>query len=74
MTPAMARHETQTRLIRELKGTECRCGSEKQPDKTFCTKCYWSLPKSMRSDLYKRVGRGYEQAYERAVKFLETRR
>jgi hypothetical protein len=58
-------------LVRELRGTECRCGRPKGANKTFCQACYYALPEYMRRALYRRVGSGYEEAYSAAVAFLK---
>lgn len=55
----------------ELISDECACGRPKKPGYSFCYRCYRSLPGDMQRDLYKRIGEGYEVAYEAAVKWLE---
>jgi hypothetical protein len=40
------------------------------PKQTFCRKCYYRLPQSLRTRLYNRFGEGYEEAYAEAVKRL----
>lgn len=59
-------------LIRELRGSRCRCGASKQPDRTFCGPCYRALPESLQKGLYKRVGRGYENCYTSAAAYLDA--
>lgn len=39
--------------------------------KSFCYKCFKNLPRDLQNDLYLRMGDGYEQAYDAAVKVLE---
>lgn len=58
-------------LIRELNGNRCRCGETKAEGQTFCRRCYYQLPKAMRSALYRRVGAGYEEAYAAAANHLQ---
>jgi hypothetical protein len=58
-------------LIADLLGTTCRCGATKAHGHTFCGPCYYGLPLSLRRDLYKRIGEGYEEAYERACGVLQ---
>jgi hypothetical protein len=58
-------------LIRELMGVKCRCGEPKQRGFTFCRICYLSLPQGFRNELQKKLGEGYEQAYETACRMLE---
>jgi hypothetical protein len=63
--------QLQQELISQLMSTKCRCGSKKLAKNTFCRQCYFSLAPGMRQDLYSRIGRGYEEAHARAVKFLK---
>jgi len=60
-------------LLDELRGTKCRCGSEKRSRETFCKCCYYTLPAEMRRALYRRFDEGYEQAYAAAAKVLVSR-
>lgn len=53
-----------------LAGTECQCGRTKKTKMAFCYKCYSSLPKDMLDDLWQRIGQGFEEAYEKAVGWL----
>jgi len=57
--------------IDELKSDECRCGRPKQRGRSMCFRCYYALPNDMRRALYRRMGSGYEAAYDAAIKFLE---
>lgn len=51
--------------IADLSSTTCpACKKTKKARQTFCRSCYYKLPISKRQDLYKRVGEGYEEAYE----------
>lgn len=56
--------------LKELKSDECQCGRAKKPKNALCFFCYSSLPEDMKADLWKPIGRGYEAAYEAAVKYL----
>lgn len=58
--------------IDALMSNECACGKTKQPKKSFCYRCYKALPRDMQRDLYRRIGNGYEEAFEEAVKYLEV--
>ena len=58
-------------LVKELAGTTCRCGAEKEAHKTLCRGCYYRLPKGLRNALYRLLGEGYEEAYEAAARFLD---
>lgn len=59
-------------IIRELSGTTCHCGATKEKNQTFCKRCYFALEPGQRRALYRRVGNGYEQAYDAAVEALES--
>jgi len=54
----------------ELMGEECQCGRPKRKRRSFCYKCYSSLPHHMQRDLYQLIGQGYEEAYDEAVRWL----
>jgi hypothetical protein len=58
-------------LIAELMGVVCRCGKPKARGNTFCRACYLSLPMDARTALYKKIGEGYEDAYQRACEMLD---
>ena len=53
-----------------LKSEECYCDKAKKSGMAFCYLCYSSLPKNMKSELWSRVGHGFEEAYEAATKWL----
>lgn len=57
-------------LLHELKSGQCPCGNRKRPRETFCSSCYFALPRVMRQELYNRVGEGYEEAYKQASDYL----
>lgn len=57
-------------LVEELGGTECQCGRTKKRSTTFCSKCFYSLPKDQQRALYRRLGDGYEEAYAVALATL----
>lgn len=56
--------------IDELKSEECQCGEYKARGKSVCPACWKRLPRDLQVDLYSRMGDGYEEAYEAAVKVL----
>lgn len=64
----------QTWYLRELQSNECLCGKEKKPKYSFCYACYKALPDEMQTQLYARIGQGYERNFEEAVKWLEQNR
>jgi len=57
--------------IEELKSEECFCGQTKKSGFSFCFNCYKKLTKEMQKDLYKKIGKGYEQAYDEAFLYLK---
>jgi len=42
----------------------------KQPGKSFCYGCFKQLPPEMQHALYRRIGSGYEAAYDAANTYL----
>ncbi|MHC1726527.1 MAG: regulatory protein GemA [Syntrophobacteraceae bacterium] len=56
--------------VRELKGEGCQCGASKKSGYSFCWSCFSKLPEEMRKALYRKLGKGYEQAYDAAVVHL----
>ncbi len=61
----------QITLVRELRGTACECGRKKMTMQTFCRQCYHSLPEEVQKELYRGLGRGYEEAVDRARRILK---
>jgi hypothetical protein len=59
-------------LVRELRGSVCRCGGVKNKGETFCKACYFALPRPMHQRLYDYVGDGYEEAYVAATQELDS--
>jgi len=57
--------------FKELQSEGCLCGRTKKPKHSFCHDCYYSLPTGMRRRLYRRLGFGYEAAFEEAAAWLE---
>lgn len=55
-----------------LLSIRCQCGSRKNTGKSFCWPCFASLSKPMRQNLYKRIGEGYEQAFDEALARLNS--
>lgn len=59
-------------IVASLRGTVCpSCGGKKGEKKTLCYTDFMALPRLMRNDLWLPLGNGYEEALERALKFLE---
>lgn len=58
--------------LTEKKSEECQCGRWKKPGNSLCAGCWHRLPVHMQADLYARLGDGYEEAYDQAVKYLSA--
>jgi hypothetical protein len=58
--------------VETLKSEECLCGRVKKPGNSFCFRCYKELPADMQKALYRKMGDGYEEAFEEAVAWLQT--
>jgi hypothetical protein len=57
--------------LEELMGVECKgCSGSKPSGMSHCRRCYFKLPKELRSRLYARIGQGYEAAYGESLKVL----
>lgn len=59
---------------RDFGSLTCMCGKPKKQRRSFCTPCYFSLPKEMRDELYNPFGGGYETAYSAAKDWLNQER
>jgi len=57
--------------LKELQSEECACGETKKKRKSFCYKCFTSLPREMQQDLYQSIWEGYPEAYDKALAWLE---
>ena len=55
----------------ELHGEECVCGAWKKSMFSLCFACYHTLPPDMQKELWKRIGDGYEEAYDAAITWLK---
>jgi len=55
---------------KELMSEECACGESKKKGFSFCYSCYQQLDGGMKKDLYQKIGYGYEEAYNAALKVL----
>lgn len=62
-------HE-QSFYLKELRSEGCMCGKTKKSAFSFCWTCYQKLPADMQKALYRKMGKGYEQAYDAANAFL----
>ena len=55
-----------------LRGRECpSCGHGKNIRQVLCRVCYYSLPTDLRNRLYDKLGDGFEEAVDDALKWLE---
>lgn len=64
-TPRDAAH------YRALMGAVCECDRPKQPKMSFCGICYRSLDRRSQMALYRKIGKGYGEAYDAAVRILK---
>ncbi len=70
----MAKNKTDTAFYKaEKQSNECQCGRGKSPGYSFCPTCYKSLTNDMQRALYRRMGLGYEEAFEEASQWLSQR-
>jgi len=69
---AIKADEARRVYLEALDRLKCQCGRVKQRGNSLCSKCYWRLPRAMRRDLYRKMGQGYEAAYDAAVQFLNV--
>jgi hypothetical protein len=53
-----------------LRGNRCSCHKIKVVKQAFCGDCFHALPPAMQKALYKRLGKGFEQAYQAAKDWL----
>lgn len=59
--------------VTDLIGVVCKaCRGAKPKGKSFCARCYYRLPRAMRMSLYRRVGEGYEAAFDAALARLKS--
>jgi len=56
--------------IKELRSDGCQCGGRKKSGQSLCYGCYKKLPADLAKALWRKLGNGYEQAYDRAVAWL----
>lgn len=60
---------TKHQAFRDLASTVCACGGKKQYHMSFCSRCYYSLPKPLRAALYD-THDDYVGPYNRALQDL----
>jgi hypothetical protein len=59
-------------ILRSLSGTQCpACGGVKKSNQSLCFRDFRSLEQDMQRKLWRRVGAGYEEAFEAALEFLK---
>lgn len=70
--PADPKEKLKTTIaaVEALNRRKCQCGAVKQPKLTFCERCFARLPREVKDALYQRVGKGYEEAWNHALKHL----
>ena len=60
--------------VKSLASEECLCCKDKLRGNSFCRSCFRALPEDMQKALYRRLGGGYEAAYDAAVVWLQKNR
>jgi hypothetical protein len=55
----------------DLQSVVCFCGAKKAAKQSFCRACYFALPASLRSQLYKHISDGYAEIYDEAKTFIQ---
>lgn len=53
-------------------GTCPHCKEVKQPERSFCYRCFKMLPPNMQKRLYKTFSEGYVTAWDEAVDWLKV--
>ena len=71
LTPAMITAERREEILAMLTGAKCRCGAKKRGGRALCDRCFTKLPVKMKLSLFKRSGKGFEEAFETVEKFLD---
>jgi hypothetical protein len=64
---------TKQQIFDALRSERCYCGGHKKVGMSHCAKCYYSLPGDIRRSLWKRMGAGYEEAYQKSVEILHAK-
>jgi hypothetical protein len=58
-------------ILEEFLSTDCpACGGVKEKNTAFCRKCFFSLPRGLKADLWRRFGSGFEEAFRRGLSLL----
>ena len=61
---------TRRECLLALVSKQCHCGSPKASGKSHCRTCYFRLPPQLQKSLYRRLGEGYEEAYNESLEVL----
>ena len=56
--------------VRILLAPRCVCHKAKKPRMAFCGDCFHGLPPAMQKALYRRIGSGFEEAYQAAKEWM----
>ena len=60
-------------LVASLRGHVCPgCGRDKASHTTVCMDCFKALPYTIKTELYRSFGHGYEEAFAAAMRHLEV--
>ena len=56
--------------VNVMKSEKCQCENPKKRRYALCFNCWKKLPEYMQKALYRRLGFGFEKAYDKAVRCL----
>jgi hypothetical protein len=72
-TPADPKEKLRTTIaaVEALARRRCQCGAGKIPKRSFCDRCFARLPRDLKDALYSPIGKGYEEAWQHALKHLK---
>lgn len=56
--------------VDNLSAKKCLCGNKKKYSMAFCYRCFKRLPTPIKSDLYRPLKDGFEEAMDGATDFL----
>jgi hypothetical protein len=61
-------------ILRIFMSLTCFCGKDKKPQMSHCTSCYYLLPSDARKALWRKIGKGYEEAFRESLAILERQK
>jgi hypothetical protein len=64
---------TNADAVRMMQSDECVCGAKKKPGRSHCRACYYALPLGKQRALWKKVFKGYLEAFKDSLVWLLER-